>query len=105
MSPTIAIVGIVFACSNGYPGVESSDGLACCVAGCGQCGGVDCSTAGLPDYDADDCCPTDIVEMGVSCEETDRAPCYLPQGVVYIVTIMKISFILCVWGYSVALFY
>lgn len=64
-------------CSNGIIGIESSNGAICCVAGCGQCGGVGCSTAGLPDYDAFDCCVTEILDFGVACSVTGTAPCYI----------------------------
>lgn len=64
-------------CSNGITGIESSNGLACCAVGCGQCGGVGCSTVGLPEYDADDCCSTEIVDFGMSCSVTGSAPCYV----------------------------
>lgn len=46
-------------CSNGLFGVESSNGLVCCDAGCGTCGGVGCSKFGAPDLDAFDCCVTE----------------------------------------------
>lgn len=68
---------IVSVCNNGFPGIQSSDGLACCVTECGQCGEVGCSTIGLPDHGAEDCCSTEIVENGVSCGDTSEAPCYL----------------------------
>ncbi|CAM9748865.1 unnamed protein product, partial [Hapterophycus canaliculatus] len=54
-------------------GIESSDGQACCVASCGQCGGVGCSTLGP----ASDCCVTDIVELGEACSLKNEAPCYI----------------------------
>ena len=80
-SPTDSSGGIISVCSNGYTGIESSNGLACCVAECGQCGGVGCSTVGLPDLGGEACCSSDIVDFGVSCEETDSAPCYI-EGVI-----------------------
>ncbi len=46
-------------CSNGVYGVESSNGAACCDAGCGLCGGVGCSGFGAPALGADDCCATE----------------------------------------------
>ena len=80
-SPTDSSADVSSVCSNGYTGIESSNGLACCVAECGQCGGVGCSTVGLPDLGGEACCSSDIVDFGVSCEDTDSAPCYI-EGVV-----------------------
>ena len=62
--------------ADGIPGIESSDGRACCLAACGQCGGTGCSTVGA----ASDCCVTDIVEEGEPCSETGAAPCYIGEG-------------------------
>ncbi|CAN0188824.1 unnamed protein product, partial [Scytosiphon promiscuus] len=64
------------ALAGGIPGIESSDGQACCLASCGQCGGVGCSSAGA----ASDCCVTDIVELGESCSVKNEAPCYIDGG-------------------------
>ncbi|CAN0098903.1 unnamed protein product, partial [Scytosiphon promiscuus] len=61
----------------GIPGIESSDGQACCAASCSQCGGVGCSSVG----DARDCCVTDIVELGEPCSMKNQAPCYIDSGV------------------------
>jgi len=58
-------------CTGGIPGIESSDGSACCLAECGQCGGSGCSTVG----DASDCCVNDIISSGDLCSETGTAPC------------------------------
>ncbi|CAN0322037.1 unnamed protein product, partial [Hapterophycus canaliculatus] len=62
--------------AGGIPGIESSDGQACCMAACGQCGGVGCSTVGP----AIDCCTTEIVDMGQACSATNAAPCYIDDG-------------------------
>ncbi|CAN0057819.1 unnamed protein product [Scytosiphon promiscuus] len=63
-------------CSSGIPGIMSDKGEACCPIGCGQCGGPGCSSAGAPDYDAFDCCVTEIMDLGESCAATGEAPCY-----------------------------
>ena len=67
-------------CSNGIPGVESSNGLACCVAACGMCGGEGCSTVGLPDLDEEDCCVSEIVDFGMPCDTAGAAPCAIFGG-------------------------
>lgn len=64
-------------CSDGTVGLESSDGLVCCTAGCGSCGGLGCSTLYLPDYNASDCCVINIENSGVMCEDSGTAPCIL----------------------------
>ena len=64
------------ASAEGIPGIESSDGRACCLVECGQCGGTGCSSVG----DASDCCVTDIVEEGEPCSVTGAAPCYIDDG-------------------------
>ncbi|CAM9254537.1 unnamed protein product, partial [Hapterophycus canaliculatus] len=59
--------------AGGIPGIESSDGQACCVAACGQCGGMSCFAVGP----ASDCCVADITERGQACSVTNEAPCYI----------------------------
>eukprot|EP00903_Cladosiphon_okamuranus_P018887 g17370.t1 len=59
--------------AGGIAGIENSNGDACCVAECGQCGGDNCATAGP----ASDCCDTDILEFGEPCSETNEAPCFI----------------------------
>ncbi|CAM9885714.1 unnamed protein product [Ectocarpus fasciculatus] len=59
-------------CSDGTPGIESNGG-ACCVASCGQCGGPGCSTFGEEHgLGAGDCCEGIILELGEMC---GVAPC------------------------------
>ena len=62
--------------AGGIPGIESSNGKACCLAACGQCGGDGCSSVGL----ASDCCVTDIVDEGEACSVKGSAPCYIDDG-------------------------
>ncbi|CAM9354990.1 unnamed protein product, partial [Hapterophycus canaliculatus] len=65
-------------CSNGVVGVESSNGMACCVATCGTCGGVGCSVFGEAfGLDNQDCCATEIADDGAPCSQTGEAPCYI----------------------------
>ncbi|CAN0344649.1 unnamed protein product, partial [Scytosiphon promiscuus] len=63
----------ICASAGGIPGIQSSDARACCVASCGLCGGMGCSTAGA----ASDCCVTDIVDFGEACSVTNEAPCFI----------------------------
>ena len=59
-------------CSNGVPGIESSKG-ACCVAACGQCGGIGCSTVAADQgYGSAQCCEGTILLANEPCGE---APC------------------------------
>ena len=66
-------------CSNGLPGIEA-DGV-CCVSECPQCGGSRCGRrarrAGLA---ATDCCPGPITSVGVSCNDSEMAPCVIDSG-------------------------
>lgn len=62
--------------AGGVPGIESSDGRACCLAECGQCGGIGCSMMG----EASDCCVLNIEEKGEACSVTKEAPCYIDDG-------------------------
>ena len=64
-------------CSDGTPGLESSEGQVCCPAGCGECGGPFCSTAALPSFGESDCCVITIMNSGVMCETTGESPCIL----------------------------
>ncbi|CBJ26487.1 hypothetical protein Esi_0034_0004 [Ectocarpus siliculosus] len=59
-------------CTNGVPGMESAGGEVCCLADCGQCGGVGCG-----EFGGEDCCVTEIMDYGQPCSETGTAPCYL----------------------------
>eukprot|EP00903_Cladosiphon_okamuranus_P007826 g7572.t1 len=64
-------------CTNDFVGIEGSNG-ACCVAGCGQCGGVGCSRFGNEiGLTADDCCSTEIVDEGKPCYLAGAAPCFI----------------------------
>ncbi|CAN0417845.1 unnamed protein product [Pylaiella littoralis] len=63
-------------CSNGVAGVEDGDAKVCCVAGCGGCGGVGCSTM-ASQYGAADCCIGPIEESGIWCSESGTAPCII----------------------------
>ena len=63
-------------CAGGIPGIESSNGQACCLVECGQCGGLGCSDAGR----GSECCVTDIVEEGEACSVTNEAPCWIGDG-------------------------
>lgn len=66
-------------CSNGIPGIESSKG-ACCVAECGQCGGMGCSTVARDlGLGSAECCEDTILENNKPCGE---APCVV--GGVYV---------------------
>eukprot|EP00752_Nemacystus_decipiens_P003873 g3562.t1 len=66
-------------CSNGIPGIESSKG-ACCVAECGQCGGIGCSTrASDRGLGSAECCEGTILIANVPCGE---APCVIGDGTV-----------------------
>lgn len=47
------------------------------MTGCGQCGGEDCATVGMPDLGPEDCCDTEIMESGLPCDEMGEAPCYM----------------------------
>ena len=59
-------------CSNGVPGIESFNG-ACCMAECGQCGGIGCSTVALDiGLGSAECCEGTIIENNKPCGE---APC------------------------------
>lgn len=62
--------------AGGIPGIESSNGKACCLASCGQCGGFGCSSVGKDT----DCCISDIVESGEACSVKGSAPCYIGDG-------------------------
>eukprot|EP00903_Cladosiphon_okamuranus_P013409 g12494.t1 len=63
-------------CSNGIPGIESKG--ACCVAECGQCGGVGCSTVGKSlGLGSDHCCEGTILENNRPCGD---APCVIGGG-------------------------
>ena len=62
--------------AGGIPGIESSNGQACCLASCGQCGGMGCSSAGKDT----DCCISDIVASGEACSVKGSAPCYIGDG-------------------------
>eukprot|EP00903_Cladosiphon_okamuranus_P007811 g7557.t1 len=67
-------------CDNGFVGFQASNG-ACCAAGCGQCGGVGCSSFGKElGFDQYDCCATEIVDMGDPCSEAGKAPCYIDES-------------------------
>lgn len=71
----------VCANADGINGIEDSDGTACCVAECGQCGGTDCSTVGESlDLGADDCCSSEIVDSGDACSDVGVAPCFIDDG-------------------------
>lgn len=70
------IAGPTCPSTDDIDGIESDDNKACCVASCGQCGGVGCAEAG----EASDCCALDIVEDGDPCSETGAAPCYIDDG-------------------------
>ena len=71
------LTGSVCASAGGIPGIEASNGLACCKAECGQCGGTGCSTAV---GGAADCCVHDILVEGEACSVTGAAPCYIDDG-------------------------
>ena len=59
-------------CSNGVPGIESYKG-ACCVAECGQCGGIGCSTVAMDlGLGSAECCEGTILLANEPCGE---APC------------------------------
>eukprot|EP00903_Cladosiphon_okamuranus_P011455 g10790.t1 len=64
--------------SNGIHGVESPSGAVCCAAGCKNCGGVACWSAGADaGLTADDCCATEILAYGEACSKRGSAPCYI----------------------------
>lgn len=62
-------------CSTVYGGVANDN--VCCAAGCGSCGGTGCSSRGLPDLDAYDCCTGPIMAANDLCEDVKSAPCVL----------------------------
>ncbi|CAM9339875.1 unnamed protein product, partial [Hapterophycus canaliculatus] len=64
-------------CSNGVPGYESDDGLACCSVGCGRCGGAGCGGFGAPDLGGEECCTGKIASSGISCFDAGQAPCII----------------------------
>ncbi|CAN0239459.1 unnamed protein product [Ectocarpus fasciculatus] len=55
-------------------GVQKGD--FCCSAGCGECGGVGCSSRG-DGLDGDDCCQSNIEDNGNMCSVTGKAPCMI----------------------------
>lgn len=59
-------------CTDGTVGIQTDD--SCCVAECGECGGVGCSTR-VVGLGASDCCSTEIADSGELCSETGAAPC------------------------------
>ena len=62
--------------AGGIPGIESSNGEACCLASCGLCGGEGCAGAG----EDSDCCGSDIAQRGEACSVKGSAPCYIDAG-------------------------
>lgn len=61
----------------GIPGIQSSNGVACCLASCGACGGSGCS---LLEGGGDGCCTDNIIEINELCESKGEAPCLIiPQ--------------------------
>ncbi|CAM9505978.1 unnamed protein product [Ectocarpus fasciculatus] len=62
--------------AGGIPGVESPGASACCLASCGSCGGVGCSSRGV----VSDCCVSAIMTTGEACEVSGTAPCYIGGG-------------------------
>lgn len=63
-------------CSNGIPGIENKNknGVACCDAGCGFCGGEGCH--GFPGGRSK-CCIDIILNKGDKCDDSGEAPCFL----------------------------
>lgn len=64
-------------CSNGLPGVQS--GQACCLVDCGACGGPDCALLG-GGLGADNCCQSEIEDLGELCSMKMEAPCVVDDG-------------------------
>jgi len=63
--------------TDGVVGIESSNGVACCLTSCGACGGSGCSGR---DGGGDGCCTADIIENNELCSVTGEAPCLIvPQ--------------------------
>ncbi len=61
----------------GVVGIESSNGVACCLTSCGACGGSGCSAL---EGGGDGCCTSDIIENNDLCSVTGVAPCLIvPQ--------------------------
>lgn len=56
-------------------GLLSPLGQYCCPTGCGECGGVGCSSRPLG---AENCCTTKIKASGDMCAVTQAAPCRIP---------------------------
>lgn len=64
-------------CSNGFAGVDN--GLICCDAACGVCGGATCGS--IPGLTGADCCLTEISEANELCSVKGSAPCVIdPPG-------------------------
>ncbi|CAM9751492.1 unnamed protein product [Ascophyllum nodosum] len=59
-------------CDNGFPGVQN--GIVCCSAECGLCGGDGCSAA---PGGQNSCCTSAISTNGGSCSDTGEAPCVI----------------------------
>ncbi|CAN0179743.1 unnamed protein product, partial [Hapterophycus canaliculatus] len=58
---------------DGLEGILADDGVTCCLAACGQCGGSGCS-----DIEGTDCCIVDITGAGLTCGvDGVVAPCLL----------------------------
>lgn len=56
-----------------------SEGHVCCLADCGGCGGVGCSTR-TGSATATNCCISDITTTGSACSDTNEAPCFITAG-------------------------
>eukprot|EP00903_Cladosiphon_okamuranus_P015061 g13934.t1 len=70
------IDGPVCPSAGDIPGIQSSDGEACCVAECGLCGGPGCDERG----EDSDCCVSVITRDGEPCSETNEAPCFIDDA-------------------------
>lgn len=65
-------------CSNGVVGVEGYG--QCCVLACDKCKDHDCrNRARNATLTKDDCCPDQISDSGVYCEDVGIAPCILDK--------------------------
>lgn len=62
----------------GIDGFNKAGVTVCCPVECGTCGGAECGSVGLPEFNNQACCPNGILGSGAGdCADTAAAPCVI----------------------------